>query len=265
MLKFYAHNFVILTGMLAKIEAVCEKASPNGVLQRDRPAPNVETRLAQLKTLCEVVGLKMSALCVDSFGFSDPNRKITFIDLAVKVRELRNRIEDELSLCLLLQVAPEKRGTYENADSFGPQVTLKFGSAAYDVEEASKCLALDRSTACVMHLMRVVEAAVDAIALGVGVPAAAVKGVTTWEHLLKEINDKIRANNTTKVPSWLASRGFYENALAYLHAVKDAWRNPSMHLDKKYTEEEAESIYAAVRNLMRHLAQHLDELGTFTP
>jgi len=38
-----------------------------------------------------------------------------------------------------------------------------------------------------------------------------------------------------------------------------------MHVDKKYTEEEAEDIFSSVKGLMRHLAKHLDETGTFTP
>ena len=154
---------------------------------------------------------------------------------------------------------------YESSDPFGISVTAKFGSAAYDIEEASKCLALDRGTACVMHLMRVVEVAVDAIGLGVGVPVTAVKAISTWEQLLNLIRDKVSANNKGASPPWMAARSFFENAVAYLHSVKDAWRNPAMHAEQKYTPEEAERIYVAIKNLMTHLAGHLDENGAFTP
>lgn len=189
---------------------------------------------------------------------------MTFKQLGVKVGVLRSRIEDELSLCLLLQVPPENSDAYGNADPFGSKVTASFGSAAYDVEEASKCLALDRSTACVMHLMRVVELAVDAVALGVGVHEGAVRAASTWEHLLKEINSRIQGNNKTKIPTWVASQSFYEEAYAYLLAVKTAFRNRSMHLEKKYTLEEAGRVYTAVKSLMQHLAEHLSESGAFT-
>jgi hypothetical protein len=47
--------------------------------------------------------------------------------------------------------------------------------------------------------------------------------------------------------------------------VKDAWRNPAMHAEQKYTPEEAERIFVAIRNLMSNLAGHLDETGSFAP
>jgi hypothetical protein len=38
-----------------------------------------------------------------------------------------------------------------------------------------------------------------------------------------------------------------------------------MHADKVYDSERAEDIYNSVRGFMRHLAEHLDEAGNFTP
>jgi hypothetical protein len=48
---------------------------------------------------------------------------------------------------------------------------------------------------------------------------------------------------------------------ALLNATKDAWRNPTMHIEKKYTEEEAETIFFAVRSLMKRLVSRMDENG----
>ena len=39
-----------------------------------------------------------------------------------------------------------------------------------------------------------------------------------------------------------------------LQAVKLAWRNPTMHIVKKYSEDEASRIFDAVRGFMQRLA-----------
>ena len=45
-----------------------------------------------------------------------------------------------------------------------------------------------------------------------------------------------------------------------LLAVKDAWRNPSMHeVGQKYTDEEASDIYRAARRFMEQLSTKLKE------
>jgi DNA topoisomerase IA len=46
-----------------------------------------------------------------------------------------------------------------------------------------------------------------------------------------------------------------------MDAVKDAWRNATMHVENKYTEEEARRIYDAVRGFMMKLASRMDEQG----
>lgn len=42
-----------------------------------------------------------------------------------------------------------------------------------------------------------------------------------------------------------------------LISIKQAWRNPSMHIERRFPKEEAEEIFAAVRTLMQHLAKGL--------
>jgi hypothetical protein len=127
-------------GILAKLEAIGEAAPTDEIWEN----AEMDYEFSEAKSLCETVGLKMSGLCVDSIA-SRLNRPITFTEFAVKLNELRNRSEDELSLCLLLHVPPEKSEAFESTDPFGAKVTTNFNSASYDIEEASKCLALDRA------------------------------------------------------------------------------------------------------------------------
>ena len=262
MLKFQADWFVNKASVLAEVYATSATV-PGDAKLSDVLKQRIREKFPLIKDGFTSDGLQLSVLCVDDI--LNTVDSMTVKQLGQKCDELGRRIHDELSLCLLLRIPSERKTLYEEVDPFGAKVTGNFGSAAYDTEEASKCLALDRSTACVMHLMRTLEAGIDAIALGVGVKITAVKAVGTWEQLLNMIRDAIQANNKANAPPWTAARPFFESALTYLHAVKDAWRNPVVHAESKYTPDEAERIYSAVKHLMMHLAEHLDEAGKFTP
>ena len=54
---------------------------------------------------------------------------------------------------------------------------------------------------------------------------------------------------------------FFADAYASLDAVKTAWRNPTMHVEKKYTAEESENIYAAVKGFLQNVSARMDEDG----
>ena len=70
----------------------------------------------------------------------------------------------------------------------------------FDIEHAGTCLALDEATACVMHLMRALEVALNAVGLGIGLPDALVQAKTSWEHLLTQMKAKIATNKASKIP-----------------------------------------------------------------
>lgn len=57
---------------------------------------------------------------------------------------------------------------------------------------------------------------------------------------------------------------FQEN-YALLDAVKDAWRNNTMHVALKYSPDEAERIYLTVKGFMMKLSERMDENGIPVP
>src|ERR1700682_5839399 len=144
MLRFSAAHFVQIASTLTSIEEitfVLSADNANTLLAQSTKDRLIE-RLPNSQELCEEIGLKMSALHIQQTLASLD--RFTYAQLGLRSSEIRDRIRDELSLCLLLHVSSENREAYENADPFGPKVTANFSNAAYDVEEASKCLALDR-------------------------------------------------------------------------------------------------------------------------
>jgi hypothetical protein len=197
------------------------------------------------------------------------NVKTKLIDsyeaLSEQIDTLKTVIDLELESILCLRIAPEKVKFYQETKGFGENVANRFPSAAFDIEEAGKCYACNRNTACVMHLARAVEVGLKSVmaSLGLSVPTGRQP---SWGEVLRDIWNEIGNRNKAADPAWTGQqKAFFENIHADLSSVKNAWRNPSMHADKVYDSERAEDIYNSVRGFMRHLAEHLDEAGNFTP
>ena len=140
---------------------------------------------------------------------------------------------------------------------FGDEVYNAFPSARFDIGEASKCLALDRSTACVLHLMRALEAGMNVLAKRLRLPFAHAN----WETVLNKIPAKIQEieNAKRKPKRWKESRQFYAEAGAHLDLVKDAFRNWAMHIHKTYDPGIAKELFHHSKAFMRHLATQLSE------
>lgn len=67
-------------------------------------------------------------------------------------------MQRELSLVCLYVLEENKAGYFQPDDPlFGAVFERAFPSAIFELEEAAKCLALDRPTAAVFHLMRIME------------------------------------------------------------------------------------------------------------
>lgn len=170
------------------------------------------------------------------------------------IKEALSRLRDELEDIVFFTVAPSKTKLMDKPRSGWDSVLDRFPAAITDIEEASRCLALDRASACVFHLMRVMEHGLVAVAAGLGIPYA-----PSWESYLKQIDNELRTDWKDKTPTWKQSEEFYREVAAHLSTVKFAWRNPTMHIRRSYTPDEAAEVYNSVRGFMRHLATQLSE------
>jgi hypothetical protein len=132
---------------------------------------------------------------------------------------------------------------------FGQLVNDKFPASIDDIEEAGKCIALGRGTGAVMHLMRVMEVGLKSLGRMLTIPYA-----PSWESYLKQISDKIGAKRRIKGIKWKRDEPYFRDISGDLLVIKQAWRNPTMHIDRKYAPEEAIEIFRAVKALMQRLA-----------
>ena len=156
--------------------------------------------------------------------------------------DLMARLRDELAQTTVVTV-PSSGFAADGDPPFGPLVDIHFPAAAYDIEEAAHCLALRRSTAAVLHAMRVMR-----------------HGLLTLQHLLATppLTDLNWARLITAVRG---VAGDQHDLIEALVRVRRAWRAPELPPADKYTEEEAEAVLSSVGAFMRLVAGRLDEVG----
>jgi hypothetical protein len=175
--------------------------------------------------------------------------------------QLHGRLVDETKERLFLALSPQEAEDFRDPTKKWQAIIACYPDAEPDIEEAGKCLALGRSTACVFHLMRIMEIGLRAFGESLKDPSLDPTKNPTWETILRKCDNELQKPIKNRSPEWRSNELFFSNATAYLRAVKEAWRNPTMHVEKQYSDEEAREVWNAVRALMRHLATKMSQRG----
>jgi hypothetical protein len=187
---------------------------------------------------------------------------INFGKVAASIEDIIKRLADELSLSKMFVLEPDRQKYYDSANLFGVDFAAKFATdGAFELDEAAKCLAFGRATACVFHLMRLMEIAVRATARCLGIADPIQPADRNWGAVLKKVREGIDARWPTVAARATGDGEFFDALHASLDAVKNPWRNSTMHPANKYTNEEADHVFAAVRGFMMKLASRCDENG----
>jgi hypothetical protein len=168
------------------------------------------------------------------------------------LRELLFDTVLELTEPMFFCVKASHRALYEQREPpFGDIVETTFPDSKRDVAAAARCLALDEWTACVFHLMRVLEHGLRKMAARFGVPFA----TDSWHRVIKGIEDGISDLRNKPSLTDLERREitYYSEAASQFRHIKDAWRNHVSHAREHYDERDANSVCAHVKELMQHL------------
>lgn len=202
--------------------------------------------IEDVKKECKKLGLEVSVMTANALLTTLKTPGIRFGELAPRAHELRSNIGREMQLHLFFHIPTGQAKFYDQKELFGSVVSTKFPTIQFDMVEASNCYALGRGTACVFHLMRIMEVGVQQFGTKLGVALAVEKN---WQNILDEVNKAIRSL-PQKDPATIAM----SQASANLYAVKLAWRNEVMHPNDTYTLEEAENLISQVKLFMKQLA-----------
>jgi hypothetical protein len=112
---------------------------------------------------CEALGLRTSVICAQEFLYDLEHKELTVELLRGSLKELGNSIRREMQAEVFFHLPASRAKFYDNKELFGEQSVYKFPDLQDDIREAGNCLALGRGTACVFHLMRIMEAAVQTL------------------------------------------------------------------------------------------------------
>jgi hypothetical protein len=192
MLQNAGFDFGLALSRLAEVEriAACQRLIN---LDVDIVLPSEELHRQACRALhdvvraCAIAGMNGVQREIDRFT-SFLEVPISIENIQQKTKHLRERLLDDLGSEYYLQLASGDVRFY-NVSS-GDLILTKFGSEfAQDIEHSGNCLALREPTACIFHLMRAIERAVQSV-------TAKLTGISStkeWGKLLSDIDRAIEA------------------------------------------------------------------------
>jgi hypothetical protein len=249
--KFAAEKFCHICSQLAGMADHYYKGGQKLVLPRDRVT--IANQLDGVAFLCNEIGLKVTALQIQANTQNFRAQHFTAAALGQILLCLGQALTSEMSTNLFMRIFPERAPYYEREQLFGAVVEENFRSAQRDIRAAGSCFAVDLNTACVMHLMRVLELGLNVLAGQLGVPFERQQ----WENIINGIEVEIgKINGPHAGAEWRTKRDFYSEAAKDFRYFKNAWRNHAMHVHTHYDPHEAALMFDHVKSFMMHLAEN---------
>ncbi len=237
--------------------------------------PNINTNATRIEKILSDIGaacgeialnetVKVINECIRDFG------KLNSTQIACRIDEIDRAISREMDSHLFMRIPLDRAEYYQSWGEakrekegkeiplFGNAVNTNFTSATFDIVEAGNCFAVGRYTACVFHLMRVLEIGLSTLANKFNVPS----NHTNWQNIIDQIEERIRSmgSDQNKPATWKEEEQFYSQVATQFIFLKNAWRNYTVHVrGGKYTDEEAENIMRSVLAFMQKLSTKLSE------
>jgi hypothetical protein len=261
MLKHNAANFQALVERLMLLQTTAtnfvavDNYPPDYIFKPEEVPILLDEHLNPIKNILKEMELVASLLNSETITENLPTLTITAYRENIKT--LRLVIYKELQTKVFLYIQKDKSDWFDKNTPFGKDVFEAFPSAFHDIYGASNCYALDCSTACVFHCMRVLEMGLHALANDFGIPFE----ITNWQNIINEIEKEIRSlaaapNNTPRKQEKLQ---FSSEAAKEFTYFKDAWRNHVTHKHERYSPQDAEKIFNHTKDFMIHLSTKLKE------
>ena len=144
--------------------------------------------LLAIRSQCKEIGLSVSTRCVDSI-IASLAAGTTVGDYVDALGQLENTISWEMEDKLFMYIPADRAEFYDKHDLFGSEVNVKFPGIQFDILEAGNSYASGLGTACVFHLMRIMEFAVQQLGKSLGVTLTDEKN---WQNILNEINKRVK-------------------------------------------------------------------------
>lgn len=150
-------------------------------------------------------------------------------NLSVRGDEVLRLYQDELEECLFFGLTREEAHLFKDPD-LPSETADRFPSAAQEIGDASRCLALDMPTASAFHSIRALEVVLAVVASELKIERGQ-KG-QNWQEAIDRIEKALRKRRDDKATwgEWLGKwNDFYTGLAIHYYHLKNAKRNPIMH------------------------------------
>lgn len=263
LLKQYASVFTEVSHSLTSAQGLWKGAGAANVLRRDADETHPATLLRnsysvvtdkildRLREALNDIGQFSVIPELDRLKAKIRNEYIDGPDIASDLAHLESRVRDELRFMSFYFVPLAQAALYGQTEPFGPGVAVKF-NITEDAIGAGNCLALGQPTACVFHLMRVMERGVHVLGRALKVKFDPAR--QSWFEICN-MASKAATNRPAKTPAQRKKNAALGAAVSHLQTVRLAWRNEVMHPKQSYTSGEALEIYGAARAFFNDLAE----------
>lgn len=252
--QFSADIFYHIGCFIRAMIMVAEKYEATEQLTKRHKKPLLD-QLQKIENRCSEIKLRVSILAIQELCERLREEALTHAQLKDYLTELESTIRREMQGNLFMFIPPQRSDYYvKSHEIFSEQVRNTFLDAQTDMVEAAKCFAVARFTASVVHLMRVAEYGLNALAAHLG----NIKPKPNWGEFLRAIDEALNERYGAKNPN-KEEKQYYAELAGQLNIIKVAWRNPSAHIGPIYTEERAEEIFNATKAFMRLLAERIDD------
>lgn len=218
-----------------------------------------KSQVEYIRILCGSISANHTRLFAEDVAKEGTSPKFTLRDAIRRVDDLmasmkRELADDHVFICM------KEYARYFRDDIEDMAVAFeRFPRAQVDFIEAGKCLALGRSTASVLHLMRSLEEPLVHLAQHLGVE---VKDTDTWGAVITNIRGAMRLRDIggKNVSKWSgkAEREFCHLAADCIKHIQVSTRDPGMHAQKeKFTLDEARLEYENTKRFLIQMAKGL--------
>src|SRR6267154_3223207 len=230
MLELDAGAFYYVTTRLESLRGFLDaKKQESNIVLSESVRINLVTDAADLIEHLDILNARVSLIAARELKRELDFKDITWGEFGRAVSDLHTTLNRELSLIRLFVIEAEKQRYFTpKAPLYGLDFEAKFISASFELDEAAKCLALSRPTACVFHLMRLMEIGIGATARCLSIPDPVKPAERNWGHILKNIWGGIERKWPTTADRAKGDGALFESLHASLDAVKNPWRNATM-------------------------------------
>jgi hypothetical protein len=274
MIKTYAYDLVEITGhfhaymgtlwFAAELHKRIKDPIKNPLDAFNLPVvfEDLENYLMKARKICRELELRSSAEHIEKtlaeWRYLVKQENVEGI--ADRLKEIRQRIEDDLKHVSFLLVPLSKTGYYDQP-FFGLEVEEAFPDAIDDIREAGRCFAVGRYSGVVLHCMGIVQFGLIRFAK----PFRLAIDIQTddWNTIITKLEGAISikkkailAPDTKAAKSkWAKLEPYYAEIIADVRSIKSAWRNPGFHFRRRdFDETKALKVLSHVKDFMILLA-----------